>query len=71
MTGLVRYGFGFGPVGLDQISEYFRGMITNSLLLQGIHAAGNRPDGQRRLVAVSTVGTGIIVHASLPQGRIV
>ena len=64
LTGLVRHGFGYGPVNLKEVADYFEGTVSEHLLLLAIWESGVRRDGQQRLVAVPTVGTGTVVRAS-------
>ena len=49
---------------LTGVADYFGGTVSDHLLLLGIRQSGDRRDGQLRLVAVATVGTGILVRAS-------
>ena len=64
LTGLVRHGFDYGPVNLRVVADYFEGTVSEHLLLLAIRESGVRRDGQQRLVAVPTVGTGTVVRAS-------
>ena len=64
LTGLVRHGFDYGPVNLKVVADYFEGTVSEHLLLLAIRESGVRRDGQQRLVAVPTVGTGTVVRAS-------
>ena len=46
------------------VVDYFEGTVSEHLLLVAIRETGVRRDGQLRLVAVPTVGTGTVVRAS-------
>ena len=70
LTGLVRHGFGYGPVNLRVVADYFEGTVSEHLLLVAIRESGVRRDGQLRLVAVPTVGTGTVVRASRSRSRL-